>query len=208
VDLVQIDVICLETTEACVDRVHDMSAGGTHVVASGAHAVIDLGRENDILARDVEILQGLAEYLFAFAGRIDIGRVKEVNTGVDRGLDVRRLLLVHASDRLIDAYALPKCHRAKAKTRTRVGITRVYTAYFSFLKNGSTVWFCRLTRRVGRLAQHTTRRILDISNDQKPLRRGRLWIAACENFSGPIMNNTSPSRLFSGPRGLQLTDGS
>jgi len=86
VDLVKIDVICLQATEARFDGVHDMSTGGTHVVASGARPAIDLGRENNVLAGNVEILERLSEGLLAFTRRVDVRRVEEIDTSIDCGL--------------------------------------------------------------------------------------------------------------------------
>ena len=61
VDLVEVDVVGLEAAEAGFDGVHDVSAGGADVVAAGAGAAEDLGGDDDFIAGDVEILEGLAE---------------------------------------------------------------------------------------------------------------------------------------------------
>src|SRR5208337_2748721 len=87
VDLVEVDIVGLEAAKAGFDGVHDVSARGAYIVAAGTDATEDLGRENNILAGDVEILEGLAEALFAFTFGIDVGRVEEVDAGIDARLD-------------------------------------------------------------------------------------------------------------------------
>jgi hypothetical protein len=58
--LIKVDVVCLKSLEAGFDGVHDVPAGGPDVVPSRTCSGVDLGREDDILAGDVEILEGLA----------------------------------------------------------------------------------------------------------------------------------------------------
>ena len=121
-DLIEVDIVSLETAETGFDGIHDVSAGGAYVVAAGAHAAEDLGGENDVLAGDVQVLEGLAECLFAFAFRVDIGRVKEIDAGIDGGFNE------FVGSRLVDRSrwsSKSRRHRAKVMVpRQRVDTSR------------------------------------------------------------------------------------
>ena len=86
-DLVEVDVVGLEAAEAGFDGVHDVSAGGSDVVAAGAGAAVDLGGDDDVCARDVEVFEGAAEGDFGLAFGVDVGGVDEVDAGFDGGFD-------------------------------------------------------------------------------------------------------------------------
>ena len=116
-DLVEVDIVGLEAAKAGFDGVHDVSARGAYIVAAGTDATEDLGRENNILAGDVEILEGLAEALFAFTFGIDVGRVEEVDAGIDARLDeLVGTRLVDIANGLPEALAAVKGHGAKAES--------------------------------------------------------------------------------------------
>ena len=61
VDLVEIDVFEAQALQAAGDLVHDMAARQADRVRAGADAAAHLGGDDDVLARDVEIAQRLAE---------------------------------------------------------------------------------------------------------------------------------------------------
>ena len=65
----------------------DVPARGSDVVTPRTDATIKLGSENNVLTGDVEILEGLTESLFAFAFRVDVGLLKDVDAGFYRSLD-------------------------------------------------------------------------------------------------------------------------
>jgi hypothetical protein len=109
-------MVGLEAAKAGFDGVHDMSSGGAYVVTAGPDATEYLRRENDILSSDAEILEGLAQALFAFTFGIDIGRVEQVNAGIDAGLDeLVGARLVDIANGLPEALATVKGHGAKAE---------------------------------------------------------------------------------------------
>ena len=115
-DLVEVDMIGLETAEAGFDGIHNVSAGGAYVVAAGAHAAEDLGSENHVLAGDVQVLEGLPERLFTFAFRVDVSRVNEIAAGIERGFDeLVGSRLVDGADSLPAAAATVEGHRAEAE---------------------------------------------------------------------------------------------
>src|SRR5712664_4408027 len=87
VDLVQVDMVGLQTAETSLDAVHNVAARSSDIIPPRADAAIDLRRDHDILPRDVEVLQRLAENLFALTLRIIIRRIKEVDAALDRCLD-------------------------------------------------------------------------------------------------------------------------
>src|ERR1700726_1002648 len=57
VDLIQVDMVGLQTAEACLHAVHNVTARSPDVISPRADAAIDLRRDHDILARDVNVLQ-------------------------------------------------------------------------------------------------------------------------------------------------------
>src|ERR1700682_4845754 len=57
VDLVQVDMVGLQTAKTGLDAVHNVAARSPDIIPPRADAAIDLGRDHDILARDVEVLQ-------------------------------------------------------------------------------------------------------------------------------------------------------
>ena len=109
-------MIRLETAEAGLDGIHDVSARGAHVVAAGADAAEDLGGDHDVLAGDVQVLEGLTKCLFAFAFSVNVSRVEEIDAGIDRGFnELVGSRLVHAADGLPEAAAASEGHRAEAE---------------------------------------------------------------------------------------------
>ena len=86
------------------------------IVAARTHAAEYLGRENDVLAGDVQILEGLAECLFAFAFGVDIGGVEEIDAGVDGSLnEFVGSRLIDRADHFPKAADAAEGHGAEAK---------------------------------------------------------------------------------------------
>jgi len=86
-DLVEIDVVGLEPDKAGFDGIHNVSTRSANVIAAGAHTRVSLRRKDDVLARDVQILEGLTECRLALPLGVDVSRIEEVDTSVERGLD-------------------------------------------------------------------------------------------------------------------------
>ena len=84
VDLVEVDVVELQPLQAGLDPVHDVAARGAARVRARAGLVEDLGRDDHVLARHLEILQRLAGDLLRHAPGVHIGGVDEVDAGVNR----------------------------------------------------------------------------------------------------------------------------
>ena len=90
--------------EARLDPVHDVAARGAAVVGPPAHLAVDLGGDDHVAALDPEVAQRLADQLFGLPGRVNVGRVDEVDTrgqgpldhGVDAGLGHRANGAPHA----------------------------------------------------------------------------------------------------------------
>ena len=57
VDLVEVDMVGLQTAETGLHSVHDVAARSPDVIPPWADAAIDLRRDHDILPRDVEVFQ-------------------------------------------------------------------------------------------------------------------------------------------------------
>jgi hypothetical protein len=56
-DLVQIDMVGLQTAKTGLDRVYDVAARRPDVIPRRARAAIDLRRDHYILARNVQVFQ-------------------------------------------------------------------------------------------------------------------------------------------------------
>src|ERR1700722_19257921 len=65
--LVEVDMIGLQAAQTRLHTVHDMTARRSDVIAPRADAAVDLGGDDDMRARDFEVLQRLTEDLLAFA---------------------------------------------------------------------------------------------------------------------------------------------
>ena len=57
VDLVQVDMVGLQTAETGLHAVHDVAARSPDVIPPRADAAIDLRRDHDILPRDLKVFQ-------------------------------------------------------------------------------------------------------------------------------------------------------
>jgi len=56
-DLIQVDMVGLQTAETGLHTVHNLDARSPDVIPPWADAVIELRRDHDILPRDVKVLQ-------------------------------------------------------------------------------------------------------------------------------------------------------
>ena len=83
-DLVQVDVVGAQPAEGVLDLPRDPQSGIALLVHSGTHLAVDLGGQDYLVPPS---LQGLADDLFRRAFAIDVGRVDEVDPGVERSLD-------------------------------------------------------------------------------------------------------------------------
>src|SRR6202035_6117982 len=109
VDLVEIDVISTETTEAGIDLHHDRLARQPSAIRTRAHPTIDLRGDDDLVATG-EILDRAAEDLLAAAERVAVRRVEEVDAGFERALDERTALLFAEAPGMIAAVGAAVAH--------------------------------------------------------------------------------------------------
>ena len=134
-------MVGLQAAQTGLDAVHDVAARGADVIAARADAAVDLGRDHDMLPRDLEVLQRLPEDLFALALRINIRGIEEVDPALNRCLDQligRRL--ADGSDGFEHSSAVPEGHGSEAQFRDqRPVLPRV--AYFMVVAS-----FCELAR--------------------------------------------------------------
>ena len=91
VDLVQVDVVGAEATQAVLDLGHDPAARAAVRVRVLAHRGEELRREDDVVAAAVE---RLADDLLRLARRVHVGGVDEVDPGVEAAVDDPRALVV------------------------------------------------------------------------------------------------------------------
>ncbi len=108
VDLVEVDDVRLQPTQAVLDLLLDRLARQTALVGTRPHRAPDLGREHRLLAPPLE---GLADDLLRLALRVDVGRVDEVDAGVERAVD--------DADALLVAGVAPLAEHHRAETQRR-----------------------------------------------------------------------------------------
>ena len=82
VDLVEVDVIGFQAAEARLALRDHPAAGAALAVGAFAHLTVELRGEHDLLPGCRPGLgQEIAHYFFGFSGRVDVGRVDEVDAG-------------------------------------------------------------------------------------------------------------------------------
>jgi hypothetical protein len=84
VDLVEVDVVDVEATQAVLEGRDQPAAGAATGVAVLAHRQAGLGGEHDVVPPPGE---GLAEHLLGLAGAVDVGGVDQVDAGVEGRAD-------------------------------------------------------------------------------------------------------------------------
>src|ERR1700732_1562724 len=133
-DLVQVDMVGLQTAEARLHTVHNVAARSPDVIPPRTDAAIDLRCDHNILPRDVKVFQRLPENLFALTLRVIVRRIKEVDAAVNRRLD--QFIgpgLANGADCLEDPSAVPECHGSEAEFRnqeTCIAERRVFHGVF------------------------------------------------------------------------------
>src|SRR5271156_6184894 len=131
-------MISLQAAQTSLNAVHDVAARGPDVIAPRADAAVDLGRNHDMLPRDLEVLQRLSEDLFALALRIDIRGIEEVDPALNRCLD--QLIgsrLTNGSDGFEHSSAVPEGHGSEAQFRdqeTRIAEGCIFHGVFLLLR--------------------------------------------------------------------------
>src|SRR4051794_5045177 len=83
-DIVDVDIVGLESFKAGFNRVHNMDTRHAGIVGSGAHRVEYFGRHNLLMAT---ALQGFTEDCFRLTTAIAIGAVKEIDASIQRQVD-------------------------------------------------------------------------------------------------------------------------
>src|SRR3984893_11666141 len=96
VDLIEVDVIGAETPQAVIDLAHDRLARQATSVGSLAHASVDFGCDDNLVAAGEVPNRSPKDFLAAAKG-IPVRRIKEVDAAFERPLDERTAL------RLVDA---------------------------------------------------------------------------------------------------------
>ncbi len=80
VQLVEVDMIQLESAQALFDAADNMVAGATaRVDSAGASFAEHLGRHHHVFARDLEVFQRLAGDLFRTPFRVNVGGIDKVD---------------------------------------------------------------------------------------------------------------------------------
>jgi len=112
VDLVEVDVVGVQSVEARARLVEDVLAGEPLSVRPVVHSAVHLRRDGEFLA--VALGDGLPENLLALAVRVDVRRVEEGDPEVERPVDhFERLLVIVEHPGLL----APEVHTAETETR-------------------------------------------------------------------------------------------
>src|ERR1700732_2889059 len=117
-NLVEVDMVSLQTAQTSLNAVHDVAARGPDVIALWADTAVDLGRDHDMLPRNLEVLQRLSEDLFALTLCINVCGIKEVDPALNRCLN--QLIgsrLANGSDGFEHSSAVPEGHGSEAQFR-------------------------------------------------------------------------------------------
>ena len=118
VDLIEIDVVQLQTLQARLARLDQMHSRGAGRVGPCPHRAEPLGRDHHVLPRHLEIAQRLAGHLLGNALGIDVGGVEEIDPGVERPADeTLGVLLAETADLAPDLAAAAECHGAETEFR-------------------------------------------------------------------------------------------
>jgi hypothetical protein len=113
-------MVGLQATETRLHSVHNVTTRSPDVIPPRTDPTIDLRRDYDILPRDVKVLQGSPQNLFALTFRVIVRRIEEVDAAVNRCLDqFIGTGLVNGADSLEEASAVPECHRPEAESRNQ-----------------------------------------------------------------------------------------
>jgi len=117
-NLVEIDIVGAKPRKAVLDGIHDVTARQAHRVGSGTGASPHLGGDDHILARNAHILDRAAQDPLRLAFRIDVGRVDEIDAGID-GLTEQIVgrRLIDLSDDRPQLAAAAESHGAEADFR-------------------------------------------------------------------------------------------
>src|SRR4029077_1391613 len=83
-DLIEIHMIESEPFQAARDLIHDVAAREGHGIRTLTHTPAPLCRDDDVLALDAKITQGLADLNLGLAFGIDVGRVDEIDSRFER----------------------------------------------------------------------------------------------------------------------------
>src|SRR5205823_4415565 len=116
VDLIEVDIIHAEPTQAVVDLGEDRFTRQPGAIGAGTHPAIDFGGDDDLVAAR-EILDRAAEDFLAVAERIAVRRVEEIDARFERLLDEGPALLLGEAPGMIAEIAAAVAHAAEANAR-------------------------------------------------------------------------------------------
>ena len=118
VQLVQVDVVELQARQARLHAVENVAARRAARVRAGARVAEHLGRHHHVVACHLQVLQRLARDLLGRAARVHVGRVDEVDAGVQRLADQAfGVGLLQVADLAPDAAGAAEGHGAQAEFR-------------------------------------------------------------------------------------------
>ena len=93
-DLVEVDIVGTEAAQRSVYCGEEVLAGQPPIVWPWAGRVVDLGRQDVVVAVGKHLLEQTSGDLFARSVAVHVGGIEESHAGVDRGSDKRLGLLL------------------------------------------------------------------------------------------------------------------
>ena len=115
-DLVEIDIICAKALERIVQLLQDRLAAEARAILPRTGAVIHLGGKDDLIAIG-KVSERPADDLLRGAIRINIGGIKEIDSGVERLADSNTTFLFPHRPWMRAAIRLAIGHAAQRKPR-------------------------------------------------------------------------------------------
>jgi len=107
-----------EPFQAAGDLIHDVAAREADGIRPSPHAAAHLGGDDDVLALDAKIAQGLADLNLGLAFGIDVGGVDEIDARFERAADeLRGGGLIERPDGAPESGAAVEGHRPKTNFR-------------------------------------------------------------------------------------------
>src|SRR5215470_2874362 len=112
-NLVEIDIIHLEAAQRILTRLNDMLAAEAATVGSGTHGAVHFCRHHNIITRR-HLAEPATGNLFADARRVDIGGIKEVDSGFESEGEMVSCFI--SADRPFAPFAVAVAHTAETDT--------------------------------------------------------------------------------------------
>ena len=118
-DLIEIDVIRLQSAKAGINSFDDVLSRGTDVVVSWSHSAVAFGGNDYVLALNTEVAKRLSENLFAGTVGIDVGGVEEIDAFIYTSFNQLVGFILFGATNHFENASTAKSHGANAYRRNQ-----------------------------------------------------------------------------------------